>query len=428
MNVAENLNLAGTFSGRSSGLNWQGLMEQLEQALPHTGVSEQSLMYFKHPKRTVTLSLPVRMDDGRVRVFKGFRTVHSIALGPSMGGIRFKPGLNSHECEVLAAIMTLKNAVADLPLGGAKGGIDVDPGALSHAELQRLTRRYTSELVELIGPREDIVAPDIGTDEQTMAWVLDTYNENLGNNVGGVVVGKPIPLGGSYGSKDARGHGAAVVATRVLEERGEGIRNASVAIFGYGDAGRRCAEGLAERGARIVAVSDSQGGAYDSGGLTLDELKAHRELRGSVQGFATAVTPAELLALDVDLLVLASDFGSIHAGNVADVRAHYVLEATSRGVLPEAERNLKVQGSVVIPDLIASVGGVIANYLEWVQDASNFFWQEEEILAAIDARVLVAVNSVLEFARTRTTDLRTAAYALALEKMHNASQLRGVYP
>jgi glutamate dehydrogenase (NAD(P)+) len=415
-------------SGRSSGLNWQGLMEQLEQALPHTGVSEQTLMFFKHPKRTVSLNLPVRMDDGRVRVFKGFRTVHSIALGPSMGGVRYKDGLNAHECEVLAGIMTLKNAVADLPLGGAKGGIDVDPTTLSAAELQRLTRRYTSELVELIGPREDIVAPDIGTDEQIMAWMLDTYNENLGNNVGGVVVGKPIGLGGSYGSKDARGHGAAVVAARVLERRGENVKNASVAVYGYGDAGRRCAEELQARGARIVAVSDSEGGAYDSGGLHLVELQVHRDTTGSVQGFATALSQDELLALDVDLLILSSDYGSIHAGNVADVRAHYVLEAINRAVLPDAERTLKLQGSVIIPDLIASVGGVIANYLEWVQDASNFFWLETEIVEAVDARVLVAINAVLDFAAARDTDLRTAAYALALEKLHNASTLRGVYP
>ena len=420
--------LSGHLTGRAFGLNWQGLMEQLELALPHTSVSESSLMFFKHPKRSVSLNLPVRMDDGRVRVFRGYRCVHSIALGPSMGGVRYKTGLNSHECEVLAAIMTLKNAVADLPLGGAKGGIEVDPASLSAAELQRLTRRYTSELVELIGPKEDIVAPDIGTDEQVMAWMLDTYNENLGNNVGGVVVGKPIPLGGSYGSKDARGHGAAVVAARVFGAHGKTMRNASVAIFGYGDAGRRCAEGLQERGARIVAVSDSMGGTYDSGGLDLPGLRDHRETVGSVQGYTTPISPDELLALDVDLLVLASDFGSIHAGNVADVRAHYVLEAINRAVLPDAERDLKRQGSVVIPDLIASVGGVIANYLEWVQDASNFFWLEEEILAAIDARVLVAVNAVLELAQAKQIDLRTAAYALALEKLHTASSLRGVYP
>ncbi|WP_425148438.1 Glu/Leu/Phe/Val family dehydrogenase [Deinococcus sp.] len=403
-------------------------MEQLEVALPHTQMSGASLLYFKHPKRSVTLSLPVRMDDGEVEVFRGYRSVHSIALGPSMGGVRLKPGLNTHECEVLAAIMTLKNAVADLPLGGAKGGIDVDPQTLSSAELQRLIRRYTSELVELIGPREDIVAPDIGSDEQIMAWMLDTYNENLGNTVSGVVVGKPLPLGGSYGSKGARGHAAAVVTARVLEERGQSIRQASVAIFGYGDAGRQCAERIAALGARVVAVSDTLGGAYASGGLDLAALHAHREGAGSVQGFASSLTPAELLSLDVDVLVLAYDYGSIGAGNVADVRARYVVEATNRAVLPEAERTLKAQGSMVIPDLIASIGGVIANYLEWVQDASNFFWTETEILGAIDARVLASVNAVLAFARAQDIDLRTAACALALEKLHAASELRGVYP
>ena len=413
---------------QAHGLNWQGLMEQLEQALPYTNMNESSLMYFKHPKRSVSLSLPVRMDDGRVQVYRGYRSVHSIALGPSMGGVRLKPGLNTHECEVLAAIMTLKNAVADLPLGGAKGGIDVDPDTLSSAELQRLTRRYTSELVELIGPKEDIVAPDVGSDEQIMAWMLDTYNENLGNTVSGVVVGKPIPLGGSYGSKGARGHAAAGVTARVLEDLGESIRNASVAIFGYGDAGRQCAVRMAALGARVVAVSDTLGGAYDSSGLDLETLNTHRDSSGSVQGFATALTPTELLALDVDVLVLAYDYGSINAGNVADVRAHYIVEATNRAVLPEAERSLKLQGSVVIPDLIASIGGVIANYLEWVQDASNFFWLEEEILRAIDTRVLASVNAVLDVARAQRIDLRTAAYALALEKLHNASALRGVYP
>ncbi|MGI8748454.1 MAG: Glu/Leu/Phe/Val family dehydrogenase [Deinococcus sp.] len=413
---------------RSYGLNWQGLMEQLEQALPHTSVSEMSLMYFKHPKRSVHLSLPVRMDDGHVRVFKGYRSVHSITLGPSMGGVRYKPGLSAHECEVLAAIMTLKHAVADLPLGGAKGGIDVDPDTLSPAELQRLTRRYTSELIELIGPQQDVVAPDVGTGEEVMAWMLDTYNENLGNTASGAVVGKPLPLGGSYGSKWARGYGAAAVAGRVLEARGESLRHASVAVHGYGDAGRRCAEELFRRGARIVAVSDTQGGAYASAGLDLAALSARRGATGSVLGFGLALSPAELVSLDVDLLILASDHGSIYAGNAPDVRARYVVEATNRAVLPEAERALVRQGSVIVPDLIASIGGVIANYLEWVQDASNFFWLEEEILAAIDGRVLVAVNAVIACADRQGSDLRTAACALALEKLNTASELRGVYP
>ncbi|MFC4456450.1 Glu/Leu/Phe/Val dehydrogenase [Deinococcus sonorensis] len=415
---------------RASGLNWQGLMEQLEQALPYTSATETSLAYFKHPKRTVTLNLPVRMDDGSVRVFKGFRSVHSIALGPSMGGVRYKEGLSAHECDVLAAIMTLKNAVADLPLGGAKGGISVDPVTLSSGELARLTRRYTSELVDLIGPREDICAPDVGTDEQTMAWMLDTYNENLGNTAGGVVVGKPIPLGGSYGSKGARGRGAGIATIRILEGLGETVEHASVAIFGYGDVGRICAELLASRGARIVAVSDAGGGAYASSGLDLPALHTHREQQGSVAGFdgAVSLTPDELLALDVQVLVLASDHGSISAGNASEVCARYVVEATNRAVLPEAERALKAQGCTVLPDLVASSGGVIANYLEWVQDASNFFWMEEEILQAIDTRVLAAVDAVSRYARQHALDLRTAAYALALNKLHDASVLRGVYP
>ncbi len=190
---------------RATGLNWQGLIEQLQQALPYTEVTDQSLAYFKYPKRTVSINLPVRMDDGQVRMFRGYRTVHSTARGPSMGGVRYKAGMTAHECEVLAAIMTLKAAVADLPLGGAKGGVDVDPATLSPHELEGLTRRFTSELVELIGKNEDILAPDVGTDQQVMAWALDAYNENTGETTNGVVVGKPLPLGGSYGSKDARG-------------------------------------------------------------------------------------------------------------------------------------------------------------------------------------------------------------------------------
>ncbi|AWT34413.1 glutamate dehydrogenase [Deinococcus arenae] len=413
---------------RASGLNWQGLMEQLRQALPHCEVTDQSLAYFKYPKRTVSVNLPVRMDDGSIRVFRGYRTVHSTSRGPSMGGVRLREGVNAHECEVLAAIMTLKAAVADLPLGGAKGGVDVDPATLSPHELEGVVRRYTSELVELIGHNEDILAPDVGSDAQAMAWMLDTYNENTGTTSNGVVVGKPIPLGGSYGSKDARGRSAALVAARVLEERGESLRHAKVAVYGFGDVGRRAAQTLAAQGALVIAVSDQDGATFASSGLDLDALSAYREERGSVAGFATDITPAEVTELDVDVLLLAYDYGTVNAGNAHAVRARYVVEATNRAVLPEAERFLTEAGVQVIPDLIASIGGVVVNYLEWVQDASNFFWTEEEIEAAIDQRVNVAVNDVMGVARTRQTDLRTAAYALALNRLHNATVMRGVYP
>ncbi|GGL03810.1 Glu/Leu/Phe/Val family dehydrogenase [Deinococcus radiotolerans] len=413
---------------RASGLNWQGLMEQLQQALPHCEVTDQSLAYFKYPKRTVSVNLPVRMDDGNIRVFRGYRTVHSTSRGPSMGGVRLREGVNAHECEVLAAIMTLKAAVADLPLGGAKGGVDVDPATLSPHELEGVVRRYTSELVELIGHNEDILAPDVGSDAQAMAWMLDTYNENTGTTSNGVVVGKPIPLGGSYGSKDARGRSAALVAARVLEDRGESLSRAKVAVYGFGDVGRRAAQTLAAQGALVIAVSDQDGATFASSGLDLDALSAYREERGSVAGFATDITPAEVTELDVDVLMLAYDYGTVNAGNAHAIRARYVVEATNRAVLPEAERFLTTQGVQVIPDLIASIGGVVVNYLEWVQDASNFFWTEEEIEAAIDQRVNVAVSDVMQVARTRGTDVRTAAYALALNRLHSATVMRGVYP
>ena len=413
---------------RAAGLNWQGLMEQLQGALPYAEVTEASLAYFKYPKRTVSVNLPVRMDDGRVQVFRGYRTVHSTARGPSMGGVRFKAGVSAHECEVLGAIMTLKAAVADLPLGGAKGGVDVDPEALSPHELQGLTRRYTSELVELIGPGEDVLAPDVGTGQQVMAWVLDAYAENTGETQGGVVVGKPMILGGSYGSKDARGRSAALVAARVLEHNGVPLRRARAAVYGFGDVGRKAAQTLADQGALVVAVSDQHGAAYASSGLDLNALSAWREQSGSVEGFGTAITPDELLGLDVDVLMLAYDYGTINAGNAHAVRARHVVEATNRAVLPEAERFLAEQGVTVLPDLVASIGGLVVNYLEWVQDASNFFWTEEEIEAAIDQRVNAAVDSVTEFMRTRQVGMRTAAYAIALNRLHSATVMRGVYP
>ncbi|UBV42778.1 Glu/Leu/Phe/Val dehydrogenase [Deinococcus taeanensis] len=413
---------------RASGLNWQGLMEQLQQALPHCEVTDQSLAYFKYPKRTVSVNLPVRMDDGSIRVFRGYRTVHSTSRGPSMGGVRLREGINAHECEVLAAIMTLKAAVADLPLGGAKGGVDVDPATLSAHELEGLVRRYTSELVDFIGHNEDILAPDVGSGAQVMAWMLDTYTENTGTTSNGVVVGKPIPLGGSYGSKDARGRSAALVAGRILQEQGETLERAKVAVYGFGDVGRKAAQALAAQGALVIAVSDQDGATFASAGLDLDALSAYREEHGSVAGFATDITPGEVAELDVDVLMLAYDYGTINAGNAHAVRARYVVEATNRAVLPEAERFLASQGVQVIPDLIASIGGVVVNYLEWVQDASNFFWTEEEIEGAIDQRVNVAVNDVMQVMRTRGTDMRTAAYALALNRLHNATVMRGVYP
>lgn len=413
---------------RSTGLNWQGLLEQLQQAVPHAEVTEHSLAYFNYPERTVSVNLPVRMDNGEVRMFRGYRCVHSTARGPSMGGLRIKSGIGAHECEVLAAIMTLKAAVADLPLGGAKGGIDVNPDTLSEHELQGVTRRYASALVEMIGKHQDILAPDVGSDQQVMAWALDAYSDNTGETESGVVVGKPIPLGGTYASKDARGRSAALVYQRYLEAQGQSLKHQPVAVYGYGDVGRMAAHTLAEAGALVVAVSDQHGGAYSSSGLDLDNLDAWRAEHGRVGGYATALSVDELLELDVEALFLAYDFGTINAGNAHAVRARHIVEATNRAILPEAERFLLAQGVTILPDLIASVGGVIVNYLEWVQDASNFFWTEDEILQSIDTRVNAALDNVLTFMRTREVNMRTAASAIALNRLNNAVMMRGVYP
>ncbi|WP_261664871.1 Glu/Leu/Phe/Val family dehydrogenase [Deinococcus sp. Marseille-Q6407] len=413
---------------RVSGLNWQGLMEQLQEALPYCEVTDQTLAYFKYPRRSVKVNLPVKMDDGHVRVFQGYRAVHSNARGPSLGGVRFREGLSRHECEVLAAIMTLKAAVADLPLGGAKGGVDVDPETLSPHELEGLTRRYTSELIELIGPNEDILSPDIGTDSQNMAWIFDAFNEGRGTSINGMVVGKPIALGGSYGSKDARGQSAAMVTARTLENDGSGVKNARIAVFGYGDVGSKAARLLRDRGALIVAVSDRQGATYSSGGLDLEALGQWREEQGSVSGFGLSITPEELIELDVDALILAFDFGTVHAGNAHSVRARYLVEATNRAVLPEAERYLRGKDIHVLPDLVASVGGVVVNYAEWVQSHTNFFWTEGEIEKVVEQHIDRALDNVLALMEQHGTEMRTAAYTLALSRIAGATEMRGVYP
>lgn len=405
-------------------LSWQGLMEQMERALPFARSDQQSLAYFKHPKRTLNLSLPVRMDSGEVRVFQGYRTVHSIARGPSTGGVRYKPDLSAYECEVLAAVMTLKCAVMDLPLGGAKGGIAVDPDALSAGELERLTRRYTSELSDFIGPGQDIMAPDVGTDEQVMAWMLDTYVENTGEGSSGVVTGKPLALGGSYGSKEARGRAAALVTERVLREGGvDG--EVTAAVYGYGDVGRELARRLADLGARVVAVADQAGAIYEPAGLDLAALGEYRETHGSVVGFANSLSRGHLLTLDVTVLALSADWGVIGEGLAPGVRARFLVEASNRAILADAEGELS---SFVIPDLVASGGGVTLSYLEWVQDASSFFWTEEEIRTALERRTNAMLDVVLTTQRQTRTDLRTAAYAVALNRLHDATTLRGVYP
>ncbi len=401
----------------------------VERTLEFSGADPVSAAYFRFPKRSVILSLPVDLDSGAVQVFRGFRTVHSIARGPAKGGVRYKPGLSLEEVETLAALMTVKCAVMDLPFGGAKGGVDVDPKQLSRGELERLTRRYTSELLDLIGPDKDVLAPDLGTDEQVMAWILDTYSENRGTTNAGVVTGKPVALGGSLGRKQASGRGAAYAAARVLPAYGQALAGARVAVMGFGNLGRHAALAFHELGAKVVALSDSSTGLHAASGLDVPAVLAHKQKTGALQGFPAEHLPQEaLLGLEAEVLLPAVDSKMLHAGNADQVRARFVLEGANAALSREADDLLKERGVVVIPDVLANAGGVTVSYFEWVQDASNFFWTEAEIRGALEAHMKRAVGSVLGEAYRLGVDLRTAAYVIAMQRINQATHLRGVYP
>ncbi|WP_337844329.1 Glu/Leu/Phe/Val dehydrogenase [Thermus sp.] len=405
---------------------WDVYLEWLERALKVGQVHPTTLEYLAHPKRLVTVSLPVVMDDGKVRFFQGFRVVHDIARGPAKGGVRYHPQVTLGQTAGLAAWMTLKAAVWDLPFGGAAGGVAVDPKALSGRELERLTRRYTAELIGLIGPDVDILGPDLGTDQQVMAWIMDTYSMTVGSTVPGVVTGKPHALGGSEGRDEAAGLGVALVLKEVAERRGLPLRGARVALQGFGQVGAGFARKAEALGLRVVAVSTRRGAMYREEGLPVEELLAHYEATGELPHYDLA--PEELFALPVDYLVLAAQEGALDGEGARGVRARAVLEAANFGLTLEAEAHLLGRGVVVVPDLLTGGGGLLASYLEWVQDLNMFFWTREEVESHFARKVASTVAEVLSEAEGGGLDLRMAALGLALRRLDEATRLRGVYP
>ncbi len=409
---------------------WHAFLEQIEDTLPHLNATSETLEYLRHPKRMVTVSVPVRMDDNSVRFFTGYRVQHSISRGPGKGGIRYRAGLNLDEMRGLAASMTIKCAVMGLPFGGAKGGIDVDPKKLSRDELERMTRRYTSELVDLIGPDKDIPAPDTGTDEQTMAWIMDTYSQNKGTTSTGVVTGKPISMGGSLGRLEAPGRGVANSIFGVAARENIDLANSSAAVQGFGVVGSYAALAMLERGVRVVAVSDSSGAVYRHDGLDIRALIAHKLETGSVQNFAGAkkIDRDSIFTLPVDILVPSAREGSIHAGNAGRVEARIIAEGANHPVTREADLILREEGRTVIPDVLANAGGVTVSYYEWVQDFNNFYWSIDEINANLEKHIARALNEIYEVALGKKTDLRTAAYVLAISRINESTNLRGLYP
>ena len=384
-----------------------------------------------HPRRELTVHFPVRMDDGQTRVFTGYRVQHNDTRGPVKGGLRYSARVSLDEVRALAMWMTWKCAVVNLPYGGAKGGVVVDPRSLSEGELERLTRRYATEISILLGPDRDIPAPDMGTDARIMAWIMDTYSMHHGHSVPGVVTGKPAGIGGSRGRVEATGRGALYVTQEACRQRGLDLRGATVAIQGFGNVGGVAARLLSQAGARVVAVSDSRGGVYSDAGLDVESLYAHRAAGGLLAEHPLAhedITNAELLELPVDILVPAAIEGQVTESNAPRIRAGMVVEAANGPTTAAGDAVLAERDVYVVPDILANAGGVIVSYFEWVQDLQSFFWEESEVNQRLQRIITAAFAEVSAVAQQRGLRLREAAYVVALQRVVEAIRLRGIYP
>ncbi|MEX5270662.1 Glu/Leu/Phe/Val dehydrogenase [Kocuria sabuli] len=382
------------------------------------------------PRREMTVSIPLRRDDGSVEVLTGHRVQHNFSRGPAKGGLRYSPAVDLDEVRALAMWMTWKCALLDVPYGGAKGGITIDPRNYSRGELQRVTRRYTSEILPIIGPDKDIPAPDIGTDEQTMAWMMDTYSVSVGYTVPGVVTGKPVSLGGSLGRSSATSQGVVHIALAALAHRGIAPAGATAAVQGFGKVGAGAAQFLAEAGVEVVAVSDQYGAVHRTGGLDVTALQQHVAATGSVVGFGGAdpFSADRLLGLDVHLLVPAAVEGVLHAGNAAEVTAEVVVEGANGPTTGAADEILAANGVLVVPDILANAGGVIVSYFEWVQSNQAYWWSAAEVDARLETRMLAAWEKVLAVAAERGLSLREAATVTAVQRVADAHLTRGLYP
>ncbi|MGE5850433.1 MAG: Glu/Leu/Phe/Val family dehydrogenase [Candidatus Methylomirabilota bacterium] len=405
-------------------------LEQLDKAAERLDLDPQIYQHVRHPKRSLIVSVPFQRDAGDVEVFTGYRVQHSMTLGPSKGGIRFHPDVDLDEVTALAMLMTWKCALMGLPYGGAKGGVRCDPLKLSPRELERVTRRYASEIYLCIGPDRDIPAPDMGTNEQVMAWVMDTYSMQRGATVPGVVTSKPVLLGGSLGRVEATGRGVAYVTDEAMAHLGLPLQRARVVIQGFGNVGSIAARSLHEMGCRVVAVSDVQGGIYHPEGLDVPALLAAQRAGQWVRQYPEGepVTNEELLSLPCEVLIPAALGGQLTSANVGAVQARLIVEGANGPATAEADRLLQSRGVFIIPDILANAGGVIVSYFEWVQDLQFFFWKEEEVNSRLRDILTAAFQRTLTLARQERVDLRTAALMEAVTRVARATKLRGIYP
>jgi glutamate dehydrogenase (NAD(P)+) len=405
-------------------------LQQFDQAADYLHLDPALRAILRMPQREWTVHFPVRLDDGSTRVFTGFRTQHNLSRGPAKGGMRYYPLVDADEVQALAMLMTWKCALVRLPFGGAKGGVACDPAAQSDGELERLTRRFTTELQGIIGPESDIPAPDLGTNAETMAWMMDTYSMHRGYSVPGVVTGKPVELGGSEGRADATGQGVVYCIQEAANSIGLELRGARVAIQGFGNVGGAVGRLLHRLGARIVAVTDIRGGVFRGDGLDPEALHRYARETGSVVGAPGTewMDSDELFRLDCDVLVPAALEGQITAANAGAVRARILAEAANGPTLPEADPILRERGVLVIPDILCNAGGVTVSYFEWVQNREAFSWALDEVNARLRRIILRAFVDVRRLAAERGIDTRLAAYLLAVGRVAEATRTRGLYP
>jgi glutamate dehydrogenase (NAD(P)+) len=405
------------------------VLEQIERAADVLHPDPDAIAPLRHPKRQVIVSVPVMMDDGHLRVFEGFRVLYDNSRGPGKGGIRYHPDVNLDDCKALAAWMAWKCAIVDIPFGGAKGGVACDPLKMSDGELERVTRRYISEIFDLIGPTVDIPAPDVGTSPRVMAWVMDTFSMKKGYVEPGVVTGKPIPLGGSTGRLEATGRGLLFVTRETLKRVGRELPESTVAIQGFGNVGSNAARLLHAAGARVVAVSDVSGAIYDARGLDIPRVLAYYRETGQVSGFpgTKLVDNQELLRLPVDVLLPAAMESQITAENASEIHARIIVEGANGPTTPQADEILMQRGTLVVPDILANAGGVVVSYFEWVQDRYGYFWKEAEVIERLEEKMVAAFDAVWSTRDRFEVDARTAAYILAVERIIEARNLRGLY-
>ena len=409
---------------------WGIYLQQVDRVTPYLGSLSRWVETLKRPKRALIVDVPIELDNGTMGHFEGYRVQHNTSRGPGKGGVRFHQDVTLSEVMALSAWMSVKNAAVNLPFGGAKGGIRVDPKTLSRGELERLTRRYTSEIGIIIGPTKDIPAPDVNTNEQVMAWMMDTYSMNEGATASGVVTGKPLTLGGSLGRREATGRGVFTVGQEAARHIGLDLHNARVAVQGFGNVGSIAAKLFAQAGSRVVAVQDHGGSIYRESGLDVPALLAHVAAQGSVKGFAGAEVIADntFWSVPCDILIPAALEQQITSDNAPQIQARMVIEGANGPTTPQADDILRERGILVVPDVLANAGGVTVSYFEWVQDFSSFFWSEDEINERLVRIMRDAFAAVWNTAEQHGVSLRTATFIIACSRILQARELRGLYP